>query len=64
VHLSLLFALRTITLESLLNRIQQILIPKRLRQKFDGTRFQRSNGHRNISVRGNKDDGYMHTNLD
>jgi hypothetical protein len=63
VDLSLLFSRRTVTLEGLLNRVQQILITKRLRQKFHGARFQRPDGHRNISVCGNKDDGYMHTNL-
>jgi hypothetical protein len=39
VDLRLLFSHRTITLESLLNRIQQILVPKRLREKFYGARF-------------------------
>jgi hypothetical protein len=63
-NLSLLFSLRTVTLESLLNRVQQILVPKGLRQKFHGTRFQCPNGHGNVSVRGNKDDGYLRTKFD
>jgi hypothetical protein len=63
VDLRPLFSRRTVTLESLLNRVQQILVPKWLRQEFYGTRFQRPYGHRNVSVRRNKDNGYLHTNL-
>src|ERR1700744_2140435 len=63
VDLRRLFSRRTVALESLLNRVKQILVPKRLRQKFHGTRFQRPDGHRNVSVRRYKDDRYLQTNL-
>jgi hypothetical protein len=63
VDLRLLFSRRTVTLESLLNRVEQILVSKGLRQKIHGARLQGPDRHWNVSVRGNKDDGYLHTNL-
>src|SRR5579863_1336932 len=59
----LLFSCRTVTLESLLNCVEQILIPERLRQEFYGTRFQSLNGHRHISVRRYKNDRNVHPTL-
>ncbi len=63
VDLGLLLSRRAVPLKGLLNRVQQILIPKRFRQKFHGSRFQRFNGHRDIPVRRNKDDGDLQTDL-
>ncbi len=63
VDLGLLFSRRAVTLKGLLNRVQKILVPKGLRQKLHGTRLQRSDRHRNVSVRSDKDDGDLHADL-
>jgi hypothetical protein len=58
-----LFSRRTVALKSLLNRIQQILVPKRLCQKFDRTRLQSPDRHGYIAMCGNKDDGNRYAEL-
>src|SRR5882724_7013546 len=60
VDLSQLFTFCLVALKCLLNRIQQILIPKRLSEELDGTRFQGSDGHRNVPMRGDEDYGDTH----
>src|SRR5579859_4354870 len=62
-NLGLLFSRRTVTLESLLNCVQQILIPKGLRQEFHGTRFQCLNRHGHVSVRRYKNNRNWHATL-
>src|SRR5229473_45535 len=63
VDLGLLFSCRSVTLKCLLNGVQKILVPKRLRQKLHGARLQRSDRHRNVSMRSDKDDGDLHADL-
>jgi hypothetical protein len=46
-----------------LNRIQQILIAERLSKKLDGSRFHGSHGHRDVTVRSEKDDWNVHASL-
>src|SRR5580704_15651854 len=57
IDLRYLFKCGLVTLKCLLNRVQKILIPKRLGQKLDGARLQGSNRHWNVSVGRDKDDG-------
>src|ERR1041385_1494170 len=52
-----------IAIERLLNRIEQILIAKRLRQKLYRTGFHRAYGHRNIAMPGDEDDGKVNVCL-
>ena len=49
--LGLLLLGDAVTLEGLLNCVQQILVPERFCQKFHGTRFQCLHRHRNVAVR-------------
>src|SRR4029077_4243719 len=63
VHLGLLLSRGAVTLEGLLNRVQEILVPERFRQKFHGTRLQRLDRHRNVAMGRNEDDGNLHADL-
>src|SRR5579871_1645022 len=63
VDLGLLCSDGAITLEGLLNGVQQILIPEWFRQEFHGARLQRPDRHGNVAVRRDKDDGDLHTGL-
>src|SRR5579863_1473263 len=56
IGLGLLLSCLAVSLQSLLNRVQQILIPKGLRQKLDRARFKSFHRHWNVAVRGDKDD--------
>src|SRR5208337_3423418 len=53
-HFALLLTSRTIPFKRLLNRIQQILIVERLSQKLYRTGLHGPDGHRDVSVGGNK----------
>src|SRR5579859_6929517 len=55
---------RAVTLQCLLNRVEEILISERLGQKFHGARFHGPDGHRNVSVRGDEYDGDFDAFLD
>src|SRR5580700_3080817 len=57
IDLRYLFKCGLVTLKCLLNRVQKILIPKRLGQKLNGTRLKSFDRHWNVSVRRYKDDG-------
>ena len=46
-----------IAFERLLNRIEQILIPKGLGEKLHSARLHRAYGHRNVAIPGNENDG-------
>jgi hypothetical protein len=39
-----------------MNRIDKVLVTKRLGQKFDRPGLDSSNGHRNVTMCGDKDD--------
>src|ERR1700733_5338872 len=53
---NLLVTRYAVPLQSLINRVQQILISERFGQELDCAGFHRSYGHRNVSVTGNEDD--------
>src|SRR5580704_17064659 len=57
IDLRQLFTCSPVTLKCLLNRVQKILIPKRLCQKLDGPRLQGPNRHWHVSMRRDKNDG-------
>src|ERR1043165_9065714 len=61
--ISLLRTREPVAIERLLNRIEQVLIAKRLRQKLHRTGFHRSHRHRNIAMSGNEDDGKVNVSL-
>jgi hypothetical protein len=63
VNFILLLSRCTIALKSLLNRVQQILIPKWLCEKFHGAGFQSPDRHRYIAMCGNKDDRNLHAGV-
>src|SRR4029077_14430784 len=63
VDLGLSFSSGAVTLEGLVNCVQQILVPERFRQKFNGARLQCSDGHGNVSMRRDKDDRDFHAGL-
>src|SRR5579872_1711290 len=63
VDLGLLFSRGAITLEGLLNCVQQILVPERFCQKFHGTRLQCPDRHGNVAMRRYKDDGDLHAGV-
>src|SRR4029077_187009 len=63
VDLDLFFLLDAITLERLLNCVQQILVPERFCQKFHSTRLQCPDRHRNVAMRRYKDDGDLHAGV-
>src|SRR4029077_1956579 len=63
VDLGLFFLRDAITLERLLNCVQQILVPERFCQKFHGTRLQCPHRHRDVTVRRDEDDGDLHSAL-
>src|SRR6266446_6467027 len=54
---TLLLASYTVAIQSLANRIQQVLVPERLGQKLHGTGFHGLHRHRNIPMTGDEDDG-------
>src|SRR6266849_6272501 len=56
---TLLLARHTVTIQSLADRIQQVLVPERFGQKLQGTGFHGLHRHRNISMTGNEDDGNL-----
>jgi len=45
-----------ISFNSYVNRVDKVLVPKRLSQKFDRTGLDGSNGHRNVTMCGDEDD--------
>ncbi len=51
-----LLALGAIPVETQLDRVQQILVAKRLCHELDRTAFHRPNRHRDIAVAGNEND--------
>src|SRR6266478_5802653 len=55
--LTLLLARHPVAIQSLVDRIQQVLVPERLRQKLHRTGFHGLHRHRNISMTGDEDDG-------
>src|ERR1700730_8662294 len=55
--LFLLLALFPVAIQSLMDRIQQVLVPERLGQELYRTGFHGPHGHRNISMTGDEDDG-------
>src|ERR1700677_2852785 len=61
--LALLLARHPVAVQSLVNRIQEILIAKRLREEFHRPGFHSLDGHRNISMTGNEDDGNLDTRI-
>src|SRR5467141_2612690 len=54
---TLLLARHTVAIQSLANRIQQVLVLERLGQELHGTGFHGFHRHRDISVTGDEDDG-------
>src|SRR5467141_3409815 len=56
---TLLLARHTVTIQSLADRIQQVLVLERFGQKLQGTGFHGLHRHRNISMTGNEDDGNL-----
>src|SRR5580658_5494999 len=60
---ALLLTRYPIAIQSLMNRIQQILFPEWLGQKLHRTRFHRFHRHRNVSMTGDKDDGNPSTGV-
>src|SRR5579862_3920934 len=58
-----LFSRRTVPLECLVNGVQQILVPKRLRKEFHRTRFQGSDRHGYVAVGRNKNDGNLQADI-
>src|SRR5580693_183481 len=63
MDLGLLFSGGAITLEGLLNGLQQILVPEWFRQEFHGARLQCPDRHGNVAMRRNKDDWDLHAGL-
>src|SRR5438270_634368 len=53
---ALLLARYTVAFQSLVDRIQQVLVLERLGQKLHGTRFHGLHRHRNISMSGDEND--------
>src|SRR6266436_2431285 len=60
---TLLLARHTVAIQSLADRIQQVLVLERLGQELHGTGFHGLHRHRNISMSGDKDDGNLHTRI-
>jgi hypothetical protein len=56
-QLGTLPTIATIPIESLLNRVDKILMPKWLGQKLHGPGFHGSHRHRYVAVPSQKDDG-------
>src|SRR6266446_1135972 len=54
---TLLLASYTVAIQSLADRIQQLLVLERLGQKLHGTGFHGLHRHRNISMTSDEDDG-------
>src|ERR1700682_4149812 len=54
--LNVLMTNHPVSVQSLVNRIQQVLVSKGLGQEFDRAGFHGLHGHRNISVPGDEDD--------
>src|SRR5205814_877427 len=54
---SVLMTHQAVAIQSLVNRIQQVLVTKGLGQKLDRAGFHGLHGHRNIAVTGDEDDG-------
>src|SRR4029077_13933648 len=52
-----------VAIQSLVDRIQQGLVQKRLGQELHGTGFHGLHRHRNISVPGDEDDGNLDTRI-
>jgi hypothetical protein len=63
VDFILSFSRRAIALKSLLNRVQQILVAKRLRQKLHGTGLQSPDGHGYVAMCRNEDDWNLNTDV-
>src|SRR4051812_45933319 len=55
--LILLLTRHPVTVQRLVDRVQQILVPKRFGQELHRAEFHGLHGHRDISVTSNKDDG-------
>src|ERR1051326_391710 len=60
----LLLAAVAIAVKSVLNRIDQVLVPERLGQKLHRSSFHGSDRHRNVPMSGNKNDGNMNVGLE
>src|SRR5438876_12430587 len=58
-----LLASYTVAIQSLANRIQQVLILERLGKKLHGTGFHGFHRHRNIPMAGDEDDGNLYAGL-
>src|SRR5258708_6964686 len=54
---TLLTARHTVAIQSLSDRIQQVLVVKRLGEKLHSTRFHGPHRHRNIPMTGDENDG-------
>jgi hypothetical protein len=63
VNFILLFSRGTIALKSLLNRVQQILVAKRLCQKFHGARLQSPHRHGYVAMCRYKDDWNLNSGV-
>src|SRR5258708_6940896 len=57
--LTLLLASRPVAIQSLVDRVQQVLVPKGLGQELHRSGFHGLHRHRNISVTGDEDDGNL-----
>src|SRR5579862_5134685 len=63
VDLGLVLSRSVVPMKRLLDRVEQILIPKRFRQELHGPRLQRPDRHRNVSMSRNEDDRDLQTDL-
>src|ERR1700723_670304 len=60
---TVLFSRRAIALKGLLNRVQQILVAKRLRQKLHGTGLQSPDRHGYVAMCRNEYDWNLNTDV-
>src|SRR6516162_2476455 len=56
-----LLASRAVSIQRLLNRIEEILVAERLRQKLERPCFHGTHAHRDVTVTGNEDNRNCHT---
>jgi hypothetical protein len=54
---------RSIAFNCKTNRVKQFLVTTRLGQEFDGPRFHRLHGHRNITMASHEDNGQIRSRL-
>src|SRR5271169_1629065 len=50
---------RSVAVQGLVDRIQQVLVPKGFREELDRARLHGPHSHRNISMTGDEDDGNL-----